>query len=305
MSDRLFSLRLFSRVARSRSFSRGGKELGLSQPSASRIIAELEREIGASLLTRTTRGVTMTEAGADYLARIEPLLLELDEADHAARGTGELRGVLRVGVATSFAIREVIPRLPDFLARHPELRINFVMSDQRQDLIGESVDVALRFGVLEDSGATARRLCSSERVLVAAPSYLAVAGVPESPGDLARHSIIRGPAGSISDAWSFKKDGRTMSLRVEARITASVDEGATSAALAGIGILSTRSLGCRPELASGALVRVLPDWKMDFAEVHAVFPAGRAARPSARAFVDHLAKGLAGPGSTSAESHGV
>ncbi|WP_133883183.1 LysR substrate-binding domain-containing protein [Panacagrimonas perspica] len=101
------------------------------------------------------------------------------------------------------------------------------------------------------------------------------------------------PRGSTSDAWSFKNDGRTMSLRAEARVLASVDEGATAAALSGIGILSTRSLGCRPELESGTLVRVLADWTMDAAEVHAVFPAGRAAKPSARAFVDHLAHGLA------------
>src|ERR1700729_3218086 len=98
MNDRLFALRLFTRVARVGSFSAAGRELGLSQPSASRILAVLEREIGVALLTRTTRAVTLTEAGADYLARIEPILAALEEADYAARGTGELRGTLRVGL---------------------------------------------------------------------------------------------------------------------------------------------------------------------------------------------------------------
>src|ERR1700749_3806885 len=115
MSDRLHALRLFVRVARTGSFSRAGRELGLSQPSASRIVAALEREVGAALLTRTTRALTLTEAGADYLARVEPILAALEEADHAARGTGELRGTLRIGISSSFATREVIPRLGAFL----------------------------------------------------------------------------------------------------------------------------------------------------------------------------------------------
>jgi DNA-binding transcriptional LysR family regulator len=158
MSDRLEALRLFSRVARTGSFSAAGRELGLSQPSVSRIVADLEREVGAALLTRTTRAVTLTEAGSDYLARIEPILSALEEADHAARGTGELRGVLRVAVSSSFAVREVIPRLPAFLAPHPALRVDLLMNDQRQDLLGEGIDVALRFGALADSTAIARRL---------------------------------------------------------------------------------------------------------------------------------------------------
>ena len=135
MSDRLLALRLFTRVAHAGSFSRAGREFGLSQPSASRVIATLEKEVGAALLTRTTRAVTLTEAGADYLARIEPILAALEEADHAARGTGELRGVLRVALSSSFAVREAIPALAPFTARHPALRIKLLMHDQLQDLV--------------------------------------------------------------------------------------------------------------------------------------------------------------------------
>src|ERR1700744_3679413 len=135
MNDRFSTLRLFARVARTGSFSAAGRELGLSQPSVSRIIAGLEHEVGAALLTRTTRALTLTEAGTDYLARIEPILTALEEADHAARGTGELRGLLRVGVSSSFAVREVIPRLPGFLDKHPALRIDMVTEDRRQDLV--------------------------------------------------------------------------------------------------------------------------------------------------------------------------
>ncbi len=141
MSDRLQDLRLFARVAHTGSFSAAGRELGLSQPSASRIVAELEKELGAALVIRTTRAVKLTETGRDYLARIEPILASVDEADHAARGDGELRGLLRIGMSSSFSVREVIPRLPAFLAQHPQLRISLKVSDARQDLVTEGIDL--------------------------------------------------------------------------------------------------------------------------------------------------------------------
>jgi len=293
MSDRIFSLRLFARVARLSSFSLAGRELGLSQPSSSRIISELEKEVGVSLLTRTTRGVTLTESGRDYLERIEPILVALEEADHAARGTGELRGILRIAVSTTFAVREVLPRLQAFMDQHPALRISLQLSDQRQDLVNESIDVGLRVGALADSNAVARLLGNSRRMLVASPDYLAKAGTPESPGDLANHSLIVGPTGVTPAGWSFQRNGRTTSIRADGRLIATVHEAATAAAVAGLGIMSTLGWGCRTELASGALVEVLADWKMDTVEMNAVFPAGRAAKPSARAFVDYLRTVLA------------
>jgi len=292
MSDRLSALRLFARLARTGSFSRAGRELALSQSSASRIAAELEREVGAALLTRTTRGVTLTEAGADYLARIEPLLAALEEADHAARGTGELRGTLRVALSSNFGVREVIPRLPAFMQLHPALRIERLMDDLRQDLVNESVDVALRWGVLEDSSAMARQLAVSPRLLAASPAYLARAGLPDTPESLANHEVIVGPLGEGLKWRSFKRDGRTTSVPFGGRLTVSSKQAAIAAAAAGLGIVSIPFWLCRPELASGALVQVLADWQIEPIELHAIFAAGRAAKPSARAFADYLAGAL-------------
>lgn len=292
MSDRLYALRLFVRVARAGSFSVAAREAHLSQPSVSRIISNLESEVGAALLTRTTRAVTLTEAGLDYLARIEPILAALEEADHAVRGTGELRGMLRVGVAASFAVREVIPRLPKFMAMHPGLRIELAMTDQRQNLIVEGVDVALRFGTLTDSTATAKKIGVSTRLLVASPAYLERAGVPASPADLPAHSIIVGPVASGLIGWTFNRDGRTTSVRVEGRLVVNVNEASTAAAVEGLGIASTGTWGCRKELANGQLIHILPEWKMEPVEVNAVFAAGRATKPSARAFAEFLADGL-------------
>jgi DNA-binding transcriptional LysR family regulator len=287
MSDTVSSLKLFVRVARLGSFSRAGVELGLPQPSVSRIIRNLEREVGAAILTRTTRAVVLTEVGAEYLARVEPILNALEEANHVARGTGELRGMLRVGLPSSFAVREIIPRLPKFMEQHPLLRVDLICEDQRQDLVAEGVDVALRFGALSDSTAVARRIATWPRVVAASPDYLAKAGLPKTPGDLSMHTVIAGPAGG-GLSWSFRKHQRLASVRVEGRLTVTVNEAAVASAVAGLGIVSTTLYSCRNELASGALVQVLADWDLGRVEVHAVLAAGRTAKPSARAFTEFL-----------------
>lgn len=292
MSDQLEALRLFVRVARKGSFSAAGRELGVPQSTASRTIAELERRVGVQLLTRTTRAVTLTDAGADYLARIEPLLAALEEADHVARGTGELRGMLRVGLGTSFATRIVIPHLPAFMARHPALHLDLLMEDARQDLVTEGVDVAFRFGTLTDSTATARRILAWPRLLAASPAYLARAGAPSIPADLPHHDLIVGPSGGAH--WSFRKDGTAVSIQVEGRLRVRVSEGAIAAAVAGLGIVMAPLGACRRELASGDLVQVLPDWDAGTVEISAVFASGHAAKPSARALTDYLAATLGG-----------
>jgi DNA-binding transcriptional LysR family regulator len=293
MTDRITALRVFARAAQTGSFSRTARELGLSQPSVSRILAGLERELGSALMVRTTRAVTLTAAGAGYLARIEPILAALAEADHATRSRGDLRGVLRVALSSSFGVREVIPRLPAFLDQHPALRIDLGINDTRQDLVADGVDVALRFGALADSGAVARKLAQAPRVVIASPGYLARAGVPRAPADLAAHAVIIGPGGISPDAWAFAKDGRTTSIRVDGRITSAANEGAIAAAVAGLGITVTSVWGCRAELERGVLTRVLADWRMEPVEVHAIFPAGRAASPAARLFVEYLGAELA------------
>src|ERR1700754_4123552 len=195
MIDPLFVYKLFVRVARSGSFSNAGRELGLSQSTVSRTIAALEEEMGVQLLTRSTRAVVLTEAGADYLARIEPLLTGFEEAGQAARGQNQLQGTLRIGLPASIAIREVIPLLEKFMARHAKLRIDLIMEDFRQDLLRERVDVALRFGHLPDSSAVARKVGTNHRILVASPAYLSQAGWPATPPELANHTVIIGPPG--------------------------------------------------------------------------------------------------------------
>ena len=238
MNDRFTSMQLFVRVARSGGFSAAAREMGMTQPTASRIVAALERQVGAKLLTRSTRAVTLTEAGADYLARSEAILAALDEADHAARGTGELRGTLRIATSPSFAIRTIMPRLARFTEQHPMLRIAFALGDDRHDLIGDFVDVAVRIGTLSDSAAVARKIGAVRRVLVAAPAYLAQADAPRIPSDLASHTLIVGPASRGSAGWSFRKGGKAVTVRIQKHLLVDLSEAATAAAVAGLGVLS-------------------------------------------------------------------
>ncbi|MBA4047546.1 MAG: LysR family transcriptional regulator [Sphingomonas sp.] len=295
MNDRLQALRVFQRVARLGSFSRAGRERGLSQPSVSRIISDLEAALGATLFLRTTRAVALTEAGLAYLTQIEPLLAALDEADYSVRGTGELRGTLQVALSSGFGVREVVPRLPAFMAQHPALRVNLNISDQRQNLVTDGIDIAFRLGDLPDSSAIARRLASAPRVLVASPGYLADAPPLAHPSDLARHHIIAGPSIDPQQHWAFERDQRRLSVRIDGRISTGANEAAIAAAVAGLGIARASSWGCRAELEAGALVTVLPEWRMAPVALHAIFPGVAGAPPAARALADFVAEALRAP----------
>ena len=244
------------------------------------------------MLRRTTRGAKLTDAGADYLVRTEAILAALEEADQAARGTGELKGVLRVACSSTFAIRRILPVLPKFADAHPELKVEFRLGDHRQDIAAEGVDVAFRIGPQLDLDVVARKIGTNGRLLVAAPSYLERAGWPAHPRDLINHALIMGPAGRSPEAWTFRNAGRTEALRVECRYMLDSMDAATSAAVNGLGVLSTGELACLEELRQGALVRVLEDWEMGSAGVYMVFTDGRLAKPSARAFAEFIGKEL-------------
>src|SRR5258708_1251256 len=193
MSDRLQELAVFVRAAESGSFSRAARELGLSQPSVSRIIGELETRLGATLLLRTTRRITVTDAGATFLERSREILAEIEDPEDAAPPIDSLRGTIRLAIPVVYGTREVIPRLAKFLALHPLLHVELSVADHRQDLVAEGADIAIRTGDLDDSAFGARRLQTLQMMLVATPSYLAAPGVPKTPADLPPHDSLSAP----------------------------------------------------------------------------------------------------------------
>jgi DNA-binding transcriptional LysR family regulator len=292
MSDRLQELAVFVRAAESGSFSRAGRELGLSQPSVSRIIGELEARLGVTLLLRTTRRITVTDAGALFLDRAREILAEIEDAEDAARGLDSLRGIIRLAIPVVYGTREIIPRLPKFLSTHPLLRLELAVADQRQDLVAEGADVAIRTGELDDSSFGARKLATLPRMVVASPAYLARRGTPKTPADLASHDCIFGPGNFGRASWSFRRADAEISVDVQGRIHTNSGPGVFASVMAGLGIAMVSTVMAGAEVRAGTLVPLLRGYKLTPVDVHAVFPGGP--RPSAkvRALVDYLAEAL-------------
>jgi DNA-binding transcriptional LysR family regulator len=292
MSDRYQELTVFVRAAESGSFSRAGRELRLSQPSVSRIVSELEARLGVKLLLRTTRRITVTDAGALFLEKARELLAQWEDAEDAARGVDSLRGTIRLALPVVYGTREVIPRLPKFLSLHPLLQVEMMIADIRQDLVAEGADVAIRLGRLNDSVFGARKLTELERYLVASPAYLKARGKPRTPAELSDHDCIFGPGGLGADTWSFTHEGTVTSVNVRGRIQTDSGSGLFASVMAGLGIAIASSAMAGAELRSGTLIRLLRDYRLHPVEVHAVFPGGPRLSAKTRAFVDFLTKEL-------------
>jgi len=298
MSDRWQEMTVFVRVAECGSLSRAARELKLSQPSVSRIVGTLEARLDTTLLLRTTRSISLTEAGALYLERARYLLAEMEEAEQATRGVDSLHGVIRLAMPVLYGSRAVIPALATFLARHPDLRVEMIMSDARQNLIMDGVDVAIRLGVgpLDDSTFGARRLGMVERLVVAAPAYLSAHGVPANPAELARHGCIVQHGLFGRESWRFTHNGTVTSVDVHATLWIDSASGVLAAAVAGMGIALATRVMAGEELHTGHLIQLLEPYRLDPAEVYAVFPAGPKPSAKVRAIVDHLAALLGVPG---------
>jgi DNA-binding transcriptional LysR family regulator len=296
MNDRLQQLALFVRTVESGSFSKAAREFGLSQPSVSRAIAALERRLGVKLLVRTTRQISATDAGEALLCRARDALLAIDDAENAARGADRFSGVLRIALPPEYGVRRIVPLLTAFFARHPELKIDLLMSDRYENLIAEGADLALRIGELPDSSFVARKLESARRLFIASPSYLARRGPPTSLGDLARHDVVSGPADAGDETWVARRNERIERQLVSPRLRSRSATGVVACTVAGLGVATASIWMCAEALASGAVVEILTDYALDPVQAYVVFPAGRRPSQRARAFSDYLEQALAAIG---------
>lgn len=291
--DRYQAMAAFVRVVETGSFSAAARQLNVGQPAVSKTIAQLEGRLQVSLLTRSTHRLTPTEAGMRFYERAKAAIREADEAELAARGAGAgLSGCLRISAATTFARLYILPLLPRFLDAHSELEIDVILDDRVIDLIAEGIDVSLRMGALPDSSAVARKLATGGRSVFATPAYLARAGEPQSPADLADHETIIYT--QLTDAWSFTRAGTEASVTVRGRVRVNAAEGLRAAVLADMGLTIGSDWMFGPELASGAVVRVLQGWSLPPIDLWAVFPGGRMASAKARAFASFVEAALGG-----------
>lgn len=291
--DRLGAMEVLVLAVETGSFSAVARRLGLGQPAVSKLIAQLETRLGSRLLLRSTRGLTPTEAGEAYYRRAKRILAEVEEADTmVGLQQGGLSGRLRISAPVTFARLHLIPQLPAFLEMYPGLDIEILMDDDNLDLIAAGIDVALRLGPQPDSTLVARRLARCARVVVGTPAYLAIRGWPQSPRDLqAQGLVIYSPVPGQGQAWSFERGDERIEIHCRGRLMVSAAEGMRAAVLAGIGLGISSEWMFAPELASGAVVAVLPEWQLPTLDLWALLPGGRglSARASAwLAFVGSL-----------------
>jgi len=281
--DKLQAMTTFVRVVETGSFTGAARQLGVGQPAVSKTVALLEERLQVRLLVRSTHGLAPTDAGVRFYERARDAIREIDEAELEARGAGAgLSGRLRVCAATTFARLMIVPRLPELLAANPSLDIDVILDDRVIDLVSEGVDIALRMGTLTDSSAVARKIATSRRSVVATPGYLERAGTPKAPADLLHHHAV--VYSQLSDSWTFRRGSEDVSVAVRGRLRVSAAEGIRAAVLADMGLAVASDWMFAPELANGAVQRVLPDWSLPPIDLWAVFPTGRLASAKARAF---------------------
>ncbi len=298
MLDRVTGMQVFTRVAALGSFSAAARDLGMSQTMATKHIAALEQRLATRLLHRTTRRLTLTEAGRKYLDAAERILADIEEADaRASSDAVEVRGTLRLNVPVSFGIRVIAPLLPELTGLCPELTIELGLNDRFVDLIEEGWDLAIRIGTLSDSTMVARRLAPCPLALCAAPAYLAAHGRPRRVTDLQHHSCL-GYTLSRSvgvGRWSFGKSGKAQ-VRVSGRINANNGDALVAAAVAGQGMVYVPRFLVAREIADGLLQELKLDQPtLDLDGIFAVYPSGRNPPAKVRAAVEFFAEKLRPP----------
>lgn len=292
MLDRLTGMEVFASVAALGSLSAAARKLDISQTMATKHVAALEARLGVKLFYRTTRRLSLTEAGRVYLEAVERILGDVDEADSkAAVGAVEVRGTLRLNAPVSFGVREIAPLLPEFTRAYPALTIDLSLSDHYVDLVEEGWDLAVRIGDLPNSSLTVRRLGDCRSVVCAAPSYLSERGTPKTIADLAGHnclgySLLRTPGGR----WLFGHDRKT-GVEINGNLRANNAEALVAAAVGGQGITCQPVFLVAPEIAAGSLVRIELDQPAALVDgIFALYPAGRQPPAKVRTFIDFLVK---------------
>jgi DNA-binding transcriptional LysR family regulator len=289
--DRIEDIRLFLRVLDLGSISAAARTLDLSAAVASQRLKRLEEALGVRLLQRSTRQLKVTPEGAALAERGRPLIEDLEALTSDLRQSAEdVSGTLRITLPAAFGRQYMSPLMPEFLARHPRLRISIDLSDAMLDLVAEGFDMGLRIGTLEDSSLVAKRLTDNRRVLCASPDYLERRGAPGSPADLEQHDCLlmvgaKGPR----DRWTLiSPDGSEITVRVRGPFESNMGEVVRDAVLAGLGISLHSTWHVCDDLKAGRLKVVLPDYRIPDSGIYAVMPQRRLMLPRVRAFIDFI-----------------
>ena len=293
--DEMLTNRAFLQVVESGSFSAASLELNVSVATVARQINSLEMRLGVHLLHRTTRTMSLTEAGRLYCDRIRSLLQQLDSVKREiASYQKDVKGLLRVHLRHSVGNQVIVPALPVFLKQNPNIKLEVTLTDLREDLVTQGVDVAVWLGSLEDSSLIARRLSPGRRLVCCSPAYAAAHGLPQQPQDLSAHNCIVYLAKSYDSSWRFAKDGKVDAVPVSGNLESESSAVLITSAIAGLGLVMLQEAMVRGAIHAGQLVSVFPDYHVSSTDadtaLFAVYPGSKQTSPKARAFIDFLVK---------------
>ena len=291
--DRLTAMRVFVEVAHTGSFSATADKLDMSRAMVTRYVGALEQWLQARLLQRTTRSVTLTDAGETCLRRSQQMLALVDDVEEeTASQDGALRGQLRITCSTSLAYAQMATAITAFLALHPQLKIDLNASEGALNLVEARIDLAIRISAEPDPMLIARPLAPCASVLVASPGYLAQQGRPRSPADLATHRCLS-YANFGKSVWHFQRGKEQTQVSVASHFSANEATALLQAALAGGGIALQPTYLANPHLAQGTLQVVLPQWQVPAMTIYALYPSRKNLSPAVRALLDFLVERFA------------
>lgn len=291
--DRLTAMQVFVEVAQNGSFSTAAEKLDMSRAMVTRYVGQLEQWLGARLLQRTTRSVTLTDAGETCLRRSQQMLaLMADVEEETSRHDGALRGQLRITCSVSLAYAQMAAAVVDFLKQHPQLKIDLQTSEAALNLVEARIDLAIRISAEPDPALIGRVLAPCASVLVASPSYLAAQGMPTHPSDLRAHRCLS-YANFGKSVWTLHRQDDVAEVGVASHFSANEATALLRATLAGGGVALQPTYLANPHLADGSLLRVLPDWTPPDMSIYALYPSRKHLSPAVRNFLDFLAERLA------------
>ena len=286
--DRLTAMRVFTEVANSGSFSATADKMEMSRAMVTRYVAELEQWLGARLLQRTTRSVTLTDAGENCLRRSQQMLALMDDVEEeTASRSDTLRGQLRITCSMSLGYAQMAAAVVDFLKLHPQLKVDLNASEAALNLVEARIDLAIRISAEPDPMLIGRVLAPCASVLVASPGYLAAHGMPQAPADLARHRCVS-YANFGKSVWQLHRGEEQARVSVTSHFSANEATALLCAALAGGGIALQPTYLANPHLQDGSLRAVLPDWKLPDMAIYALYPSRKHLSPAVRALLDFL-----------------
>ncbi|MFN3440467.1 MAG: LysR family transcriptional regulator [Acidovorax sp.] len=293
--DRLTAMRVFAEVATSGSFSASADKLDMSRAMVTRYVGEMEQWLQARLLQRTTRSVTLTNAGELALRRCQQMLALTEDLEEETATTteGALRGQLRITCSVSFAFAQMGAAIADFLAQHPQLKIDLDASEGSLNLVEKRIDLAIRISAEPDPLLIGRPLARCDSALVASPAYLAAHGTPQLPADLAQHRCLS-YANFGKSVWQLTRSDEVAKVGVTSHFSANEATTLMRAALAGGGIALQPTYLVNPYLQSGELQAVLPEWNLPVMTIYALYPSRRHLSPAVRALLDFLVGRCAG-----------